>query len=509
MCSLPIVSSVLANRSARKSALSKAVLLVAGLTMMLSYGGATAGRAYALTQVETDHADAITQLLYANSAQPATSDGEACGDTCGALWGQEQGLQELYSSSATSDSSVASDTWTDAVGAGVDAELTQVASDGVGTPIRVWPEVVAGVVAFNAGYEIGTGLRHLFLHSHWTYGPWDSQSFPAERAGLMWNDVGWPYEDGNGDRTGEWTGPGWYIIDTQTNAGRFAKPNQCLWGSLEIGPINTTTFDYQGRNGCVVGTDQYGNYLWGEYSGGVYKVSGVRMPPHDTPPTTTDPGDTNQTFTAPPDPGFSTVESQLSAILGSHSHFNDWVDYELGDSGKCNPADRVVCNIGDDDDDSCRPSGGGSPTRVDPGPDYDLPFSSRYTIAPNLAGEHVATDEQNSFLTSDGDRVSLVMGTIQPTAEDPLNGFGYRKIVAKHGWGPGDMRDTATALTQPGTPANDEPWQDRTRYVWGYTMPDGTACARVVVVERAADSYEQSQNVGPAGIITSYAIRTG
>jgi hypothetical protein len=103
--------------------------------------------------------------------------------------------------------------------------------------------------------------------------------------------------------------------------------------------------------------------------------------------------------------------------------------------------------------------------------------------------------------------VPLYWGTIQPTANDPLNGFGYRHILAKHGWAAGDIRDTETALLQPGTDiaadAN-QPWQEREKYTWDYPG-QGVQCRRTVIVDRGQAPDEQRAGVGPAGIITSYA----
>jgi hypothetical protein len=106
-----------------------------------------------------------------------------------------------------------------------------------------------------------------------------------------------------------------------------------------------------------------------------------------------------------------------------------------------------------------------------------------------------------------------------PLEWDSLEGFGLRKIIAKHGWMPVDRDDTMAVLLKPGVPATPGStlWEKYGRYrFYGdfYDFPDplrvpaGTPgrCRRVVVVDTKTRTDESGQPTEPRprGIVTSF-----
>lgn len=83
--------------------------------------------------------------------------------------------------------------------------------------------------------------------------------------------------------------------------------------------------------------------------------------------------------------------------------------------------------------------------------------------------------------------------------------FGYRKIIAKHGWGTLDRADTVSALTHPSVPPTQETDGSGTptttwRFYYFYKLK-GVPCTRKVVVQTRTVASDNR----PMGIITSFA----
>src|SRR5436190_2232811 len=108
--------------------------------------------------------------------------------------------------------------------------------------------------------------------------------------------------------------------------------------------------------------------------------------------------------------------------------------------------------------------------------------------------------------TADASQVYLRYGFTRQTAGEWI-GWGYRKIAAKHGWGPDVKAQVATVLAN-----------DLNRVVFGlryvYTAPvsgyqPGIECTRVVIVEYARNQWEVEGDVSggfPApSILTTFA----
>jgi hypothetical protein len=456
-------------------------MVLGGLAAVSVLVAATAASASPLTPTEQAHLDDIAQFFYRNSPiNPNPSEG--CQQTCAALWTAEQNApQGIGATDKIWSNVVRMNTVVGLIG-------TRIASDGSFAAIDSAPVVGGAFIAFDTGWAIGTGLRKLFLHVHWTYGPWNTTYADPSTIRLSYRDC-----DVYGNPS-TYTPAGFYLTHPDPSRDYFnTVPNRCLsgWAAFPLGPAN-----YVASDRCPVATDQYGNVQWGPFTYGLYYV-GPAVPGVDGPLRDYSGQAVTKTFPAPPDPGYSTTLQRIESLLESHDYEpeNEWFTYELGDRDACNPADPTVCNLADQSDSRCRPIDGGTPTGVDPDPSYDHPWTRRYAPAPGT----------QEFLTSDGDTVELLRGTVQPTAADPLNGFGYRHIVAKHGWGQGDVNHTATALRS-GVALYNPTGVDRTEYAWDYTGQDGTThCRRTVLVERGVEDDEAARDVGPAGIITSYA----
>jgi hypothetical protein len=89
-------------------------------------------------------------------------------------------------------------------------------------------------------------------------------------------------------------------------------------------------------------------------------------------------------------------------------------------------------------------------------------------------------------------------------------GWGYRKIVAKHGWGPDDLEATRIALLN-GSPEPHAAIPGRYRYLGPeYGGRAGARCRRMVIVEYERNQEEIEKNAPTsAGIITSFGTRIG
>ncbi len=79
-------------------------------------------------------------------------------------------------------------------------------------------------------------------------------------------------------------------------------------------------------------------------------------------------------------------------------------------------------------------------------------------------------------------------------------GFGYKKIAAKHGFGPEDVAATQTALDTHAGPALGRGDKRRVEYKGPVYDQNGTRCERIVAI-----SYPFVNNrFGVGSIITSY-----
>jgi len=79
-------------------------------------------------------------------------------------------------------------------------------------------------------------------------------------------------------------------------------------------------------------------------------------------------------------------------------------------------------------------------------------------------------------------------------------GFGYKKIAAKHGFGPADVTDTAIALKARAGRTLGKGKTRRVEYTGPVYSQNGTACERVVVIDY---SYVNNR-FGTGKVITSY-----
>jgi hypothetical protein len=155
-------------------------------------------------------------------------------------------------------------------------------------------------------------------------------------------------------------------------------------------------------------------------------------------------------------------------------------------------------------DDPCELGSGA--TGADPGlgrgtGDTGQQFLERYEQVPSTVAP------ATGFPTVNG-TVYLRWGWAIPNLDNPhmhWDGWGYRKIAAKHGWSSADATATATALLDTGPIVKGGEGE---RYEYrgpNYTGTGGATCRRVVVVDHERTDDEISRGApSPAHIITSY-----
>lgn len=153
----------------------------------------------------------------------------------------------------------------------------------------------------------------------------------------------------------------------------------------------------------------------------------------------------------------------------------------------------------DNDEPDCRLS---DPSGVDP-----LPSATNYfDVYQNTTFGRMLGSREIGF--PGGTQTALLVGNVRAVAfnKGGFVGFGYRKIMAKHGWSQADKDATTAALqTEPeyrpltGTPT-------RAIYTGAeYSGQNEALCARVVVVALTAQTLEP----GPRQLITSYGRKIG
>ena len=161
----------------------------------------------------------------------------------------------------------------------------------------------------------------------------------------------------------------------------------------------------------------------------------------------------------------------------------------------CRPADQQPA--GDPD-----PSRGTEDFLQDP-----ARWNARYEVVPS-AEYPPGSDVPEDGLIATGGRVYMRWGWTSLDAENPLidwRGWGYRKIVAKHGWGPTALARTEAALLT--TPSPDGAYAE---YVArdAYDGASGRRCDWVVVVQRdrldSDENPEASEQAPMGGIITAH-----
>lgn len=270
---------------------------------------------------------------------------------------------------------------------------------------------------------------------------------------------------------------------------------------------------------------------------------------------------------APADPGFSLTKDATAAALNrdggnDYPTLNAWYDFQFGAPGACDPVNPTHCNAPDcthltfeECDQKARDVGFGRITRVETS-EYDPAYPPGAVMRTDPAsGEHGRTEDEFKIYVNARQRCEPTLPTNaytqseaglnayspfegfadqdwgNPTFSTPLNpnpdrretvlrwgstasvtrdegfwdGWGYRHIAAKHGWGETDAKETRAVLTT-GPVVEPDPGDasQRTEYRAAVDREDlryGIPCRRVVVVEYGP----RSPGDLPRGIATSYA----
>jgi len=211
----------------------------------------------------------------------------------------------------------------------------------------------------------------------------------------------------------------------------------------------------------------------------------------------------------------SQIEDRMQAAVdsGDAPMAGEWIAHQLDPQTHSDPTED------DEELTECRPSdqvpsGDPAPTRgsqdflQDP-----ARWWARYDTVP-AAEFPPAAAVPESGLTATGGQAFMRWGWTTLDAEAPSDweGWGFRKIVAKHGWGPTALTKTEAALLTASTTDG--------KYA-NYVLPElydgrtGLTCEWIVVVQRAPIATDRNpelaQGAPMGGIITAYGryARTG
>jgi hypothetical protein len=504
---------------------------------LLGWAGGWCARRSAVTlpPTITQNEDAVTQLVYRNTAQ---SSPPACGSVCSELWLSEHGLMP---NQVTSEA--------------LHSELEMLTRR---TGLMPRLSVIGGRVlpalgAFELGWVVGTGINRKFLHLR---GEGLSEPPPvgyAARPRIDWITAGLrPY-------AGATPAPvdGWYISLPNANgsatsqiqvAGRqtscFARTQDLPEGFTLVGPASDFTWCSALDNGqriyfpSSVGLNPAGDMSYG--------FAGEDDYWHATGPVedyTSQPADVTTT-TVPTDPGVSTITTRTKTELesGRYPTLLPWLDNKLGGSSgdptqtvtvpDCTGVTYATCvsrlqGAGLDNveqytlPETNLDAGNGEVVETDPeaGENVD-PATTTVTVAANPPTA-VKTEVDQRCESGEGPQPDpgppLPDGTALPQYQtretfDSIDAsgdfppypsmviplrygtrrFGWRKIKMTHGYGTLDAEQTRLALETDQTPTPAKWGSNNQRaFHYIYSASDGAGgtmqCVRSVIVEYAPD----------------------
>lgn len=343
----------------------------------------------------------------------------------------------------------------------------------------------AGVAAFAAGWEIGTGLRAVFVKL------WSPDN-TSTGGSFTWDQLSWmPYgtEIYYGARVEQQPGAylfhGW-LNGTPFGPARWFEP-PCAFSGYS-GPAGARIENAVPSTARCVIPDTFPPEEAEILVDYPYLLqSDLRaMEPIRRYDQSRD-GNPNAISPAPPDPGVAATRPDIEAALDGDGQdlqraFIDWARepdrQPEEDPRKTGAPPRVS-----DEDRPCVPSGSGP--SADPGPSKPgTTGDPRSGVVSSFGGvRNPSTGKNVTVKLYWGDRT-----------------WGYRHIVIGHGWTAKDVADTALALQDRSPTINRATsW----RYYHTYTGSDGkTQCYRRVVVEFAKNDPTFS---APKHIITSFA----
>ena len=186
-------------------------------------------------------------------------------------------------------------------------------------------------------------------------------------------------------------------------------------------------------------------------------------------------------------------DDQDPDAIGSESNryplLNQKMEFELGVPEACDPVDTNVCNPPGTDREQERKCDVSDPDGEDPDP---LVSTDQYAAA-----QYATVTSFTRIPLGGGGAIdtALKVGWTGPSVKKEWDGWGWRHVAAKHGWGPADVTATQAALLNAPTLVN-----GRLQYVGPEYSQNGVVCQRRVVVAASALASEPSSKE----IMTSY-----
>jgi hypothetical protein len=202
-----------------------------------------------------------------------------------------------------------------------------------------------------------------------------------------------------------------------------------------------------------------------------------------------------QDWWPPTDPGFQTTKTRTRNELesGRYPLLNQKIEHELGVPEVCDPVDPDVCNQPETTREQERKCELGEPDDADPDDSIsnDQFVAGQYTPVTSLMRRH----ETSGQLVP----TALKVGWTEADVTRGWIGWGWRHVVAKHGWTPADVAATEDALLE--VPFQDGGWV----YLGEEYEQNGAVCQRRVVVS----PNKRPQEPSAKEIITSYGDYLG
>jgi hypothetical protein len=480
-------------------------LLLAGLASTLALMAASCETASATTlqpgpewfeNLPLVNQHAVTNFLYEQSPQGVVPYGGEAGEISATV-------SSGFVAAATSDpgyATIATDT--------TEAET----ATGLIPPIsEAIPVIAAAGTAFYAGWEIGESINAIFLHiglgedsaPEWAGGGGEGYEDCVSQAcagHLVWRDFGTSVYFGatvqQSPGAYRYGGTIYYNgkVSNRPDVFRWWGP-PCEYSGMTPPPGSTMQTHLATTASCPVGKESFPIYA--EYP---YVLSGQLLGQEtihkynaliDGVPT--------KHSKAPKNPGTATVETRAAEYFDSDERAQRWVDYETDPQDFPNP---FITKLKENHD--CDRAGGAA---------YENPGGS-------VSPEPFAKKEEAPFIVTtapegvEPESVYLRWGRTdwlpsrESFSEEPMldlwGGWGYRHILAKHGWSALDREETAQALIDDVTPIL-EP-----NGLWKYEdfVPtpglEGVECARTVLVEFETGEDGGVPDPAPRGIVTSY-----
>lgn len=463
--------------------LARRLTLLAAIVIGVLLGGLQSPAWALVAEVETN-LPAISEQLVEGGA--ADVPGAACGSTCQGLLARERAAF----STASSAGQVSSELLTARGGVGVlplARELGSIASRVAPIPTTFW-----------VGWKIGTGLRTKILK----IGVPEAVGTAAEklaRPRFQWSWYDTPLFEGDPP-----------AIDPP-----LVLPARSFQFRFDWGPNSLSAWsrfsrpecDYAGMgpppNTVVLSRAIRCNGPWGSDVGTQYAAYLPETQVKATSPLAYTSGDAygnSTTYWSGKPASVAEAEARTRTQLedSANATLRQYYEFELGTPAVCDPVETFVCNpperVSAEDQQRCDLGERG--TGQDPDPTRTKTPNDPALYVEQQRFERVrAPDEAGESPTS----VPLYKGWVAPAATElkRFGGWGWRHIVAKHGWTAEDQAATAVALAT--TPTRDS--EDALIYLGPQYTQNGAICRRKVVVrDRPRDPNEPQ----PAGIVTSY-----